>query len=348
MASEVGLANLGNTCFLNSVLQSLRMCEPLSEYFSKQTELPVRNQSKKGLIAQAYKQLLQEFDTQKNGACIVPRRFLTDLWQTLQDCDDDWFRPRQQADAAECLQYLLEGMHDSLYRQVRITVQGEARSVKEAEYVKAFQSWASFFGKEYSPIVEKFYGQSQIAIQCQTCKTTSTRYEPWLMLKAPIPGGDKEGSLVPTMTDCLNKNFASEEIPDYACETCKSKQPAMKQERISKLPNILILTIKRFTNDGRKIRGKIGWDLNSMSFTSWTAFSHCPFPESKHYPTYRTFAVIEHQGSAQGGHYHMYGRSGEVWNNYDDSSVRKNVPESEIVSADSYILFLTPDLQVAK
>lgn len=340
MTSQIGLANLGNTCFLNSVLQCLRMCDPLSEYFSKQTELSVRNKSKKGAIAQAYKQLLQEFNLQKEGVCIVPRNFLSALWQTIQECDDDWFRPRQQADAAECLQYIMEGIHDSLYRQVRISVQGNARSEKEAEYVKAFQSWAAFFAKEYSTIVEKFYGQSQISIQCQTCQSVSTRYEPWLMIKAPIPGGDKEGSLVPTMTDCMNKNFASEEIPDYACETCKSKQPATKQERISKLPNILILTIKRFTNDGRKIRGKIGWDLNSMSFTTWTAFSQCPFPEFKHYPSYETFAVIEHQGSAQGGHYHMYGRTMEGWNNYDDCSVQKNIQEDQVISADSYILFL--------
>ncbi len=344
-----GLANLGNTCFLNAVLQALRLCSSLTDFFSKQTDLTVREKSKKTEITKAYKQLLTSFESAKEGSCIVPRDFLMALWQTVQACDDDWFRPRQQADSAECLQYILEGIHDSLYRQVRITVQGTARNSKEAEYVKAFTSWSEFFAKEYSVVVEKFHGQSQISIQCQTCKTISTRYEPWLMLKAPIPGGDKEGSLAPTLADCLAKNFTPEEIPDYACETCKSKQPALKQERISKLPNILILTLKRFTNDGRKIRGKIGWNLESTQFSDWIAFPHCPFPGSKRYPSYRTFAVIEHQGSAQGGHYHMYGRTNDhtsnEWVNYDDCSVRKNVPESEVVSPDSYILFLSANVE---
>jgi ubiquitin C-terminal hydrolase len=340
MASEVGFANLGNTCFLNSVLQALRKCSPLTDYFTTGVKIPVRNQSKKLRITDTYRELLAEIDTQKDG-CIVPRKFLSALWETVQECDDDWFRPRQQADSAECLQYLLEGIHDSLYRHVRITVQGEPRNARETEIVKAFNSWASFFGKEYSIIVEKFYGQSQISIQCQTCKTVSTRYEPWLMLKAPIPGGDKEGSAVPTLYDCLKENFASEEIPDYSCEVCKSKQSATKQERISKLPTILILTLKRFTNHGNKIRGKISWDLESTRFTDWTAFQRCPFSESKRYSEFRTFAVIEHQGSAQGGHYHMFARgSNESWNNYDDCSVSLNVPDTRIISADSYILFL--------
>ncbi len=341
MTSEVGFANLGNTCFLNSVLQALRKCSPLTDYFLQRNKLAVRNQSKKSRITEAYKEILTEVNDAQTGSSIIPRKFLSALWETVQECDDDWFRPRQQADSSECLQYILEGIHDSLYRHVRITVQGRAKNPHEVEYVKAFDSWATFFGKEYSIIVEKFYGQSQISIECQTCKTVSTRYEPWLMMKAPIPGGDKEGSAVPTLYNCLKENFASEEIPDYNCEVCKSKQLAKKQERISKLPSILILTLKRFTNNGSKIRGKITWDLENTNFTEWTAFKRCPFSESKQYSNFRTFAVIEHQGSAQGGHYHMYARGPcGTWNNFDDYMVNVDVPDTHIISADSYILFL--------
>jgi ubiquitin C-terminal hydrolase len=337
---EIGLANLGNTCFLNAVLQGLLKCAPLQENFQKY----LRPTSKKHRLAPAFQKLLEDVKGAKTGDCLAPRSFLKALWETVQTCEDDWFQPRQQADAAECLQYVLEGLHDALYRPVQMMVSGEARTTSETNQMKALDSWKTFFSKEYSPIVEHFYGQSEISLECQTCKTKSFRYEPWLMLKIPIPGGDQQGATVPTMEDCLNALFTPESIPDYACDTCKTKQPAVKQERISKLPNILILSFKRFTNTGAKIRGRISWNLNQMSFSHWMAFGRCPFTKTRSHAPFSTFAVIEHQGSAQSGHYHMYARApmSDSWNNYDDCSIRKGVSADEVVSADSYILFLSP------
>lgn len=339
---EVGFANLGNTCFLNSVLQGLLKCAPLIRSdvdFQKH----LRMKSKKHLLVPAFQKLVKDIQEAKSGDCLAPRSFQQALWSTVQACEDDWYQPRQQADAAECLQYILEGLHDALYRPVLMNVSGEARSTQESNQIKALESWKAFFSKEYSFIVENFYGQTETCLECQTCKSRSYRYEPWLILKVPIPGGDKEGAHVPTMEDCLNALFEPESIPDYACDTCKSKQPVLKQERISKLPNICIFSFKRFTNAGSKIRGKIPWNLNAMSLSPWMAFERCPFSKYRRLPTYHTFAVIEHQGSAQSGHYHMYGRDGPAatWTNYDDCSIRRHV-EAEVISADSYILFLAP------
>ena len=342
---DIGLANLGNTCFLNSVLQGLLKCAPLKSFLTDSETIAKRlRDSKKRHLVPAFQSLLESVQKGKEGACLVPRNFLQALWKTVQECDDDWFQPRQQADAAECLQYILEGLHDATYRQVQMTVNGIAKTPQQANQMKALDSWKTFFAKEYSVIVEHFYGQSEISVECQTCKSVSTRYEPWLMLKIPIPGGDKPGSTVPTMEDCLNSLFAPETIPDYACDTCKSKQPAVKRERISKLPAILLLSFKRFTNTGAKIRGTIAWDLDALSLQPWCAFRRCPFTNQTTRPDYSTFAVIEHQGSAQSGHYHMYARgssSDSAWKNYDDSDVR-TVPDKGVISADSYILFLSP------
>lgn len=341
--SDFGFANLGNTCFLNAILQGILRCKPLQKHFLETSghEFDIRKGTKKHRLVPAMKDIFEQAQKAKQGDCIVPRSFLQALWETVQECDDDWFRPRQQADSAECLQYILEGLHDALYRSVQITVRGTARTSDDTRQLKALESWKTFFTKEYSCIVENFYGQSAISLECQTCKTVSERYEPWLMLKIPIPGGDKVGSKVPTMQECLNKLFESESIPDYACDTCKSKQPAIKRESISKLPNILLLSFKRFTNTGAKIRGQINWNLNQLSLNPWLTFERCPFTGTRKHPTFTTFTVIEHQGSAHGGHYHMYGR-GTNWNNYDDCSVHTSVADSKVITADSYILFLAP------
>jgi ubiquitin C-terminal hydrolase len=335
---SVGLNNLGNTCFLNAVLQALLRCAPLVKYLTADpTRTPAtRPESKKAPMVAAMQTFLLE--SQASKASYSPTGFIQTMLGVIRTCDDDWYRPRQQGDAAECVQYILDCLHDALYRSVRITFHGTPSTREEESHMKALQSWASFFAKEYSPIVEHFQGQSQICVECQTCKHVSERYEPWMMIKAPIPGGDKEGSEVPTFDHCLNAAYQTEQIDGYACETCKSPQPALIRTRISKFPNILILTFKRFTNSGAKIRGQIDWDLDAMNLRPWAAFSKCPFSDHSS-PVYRTFAVLEHNGSSRGGHYRMYARDDGVWYEYDDESVRT---VDRVITPDSYVVFAIP------
>ncbi len=334
-----GLLNLGNTCFLNACLQALARCPPLVEYLLKdRTKTPAtRIESKKGPLLSAMQTFLA--DVEGKTGVYRPTGVVQALLHVISACEDDWYRPRQQADAAECIQYLLDGLHDAVYRTVRITVHGEATTKEQRDQVAALESWGRFFSKEYSPVVEHFYGQYQISIQCRTCRHVSTRYEPWMMLKLPIPGGDVAGSEAPSFETCMDKAFAPEAIPDYACDICKSKQPATMTTRISKLPNILLLTFKRFINTGAKIRGQIDWDLDALSLKPWCAFDRCPFTDKKMRDSFRTFAVIEHVGSSRGGHYRMFARDAGSWIDADDESVRP-VDVGSVVTPDSYVVFL--------
>ncbi len=328
---------MGNTCFLNSVLQALATCTPLRNYFIKNATQTIRPKSKKGPLVPAIQGFLREPSSAAN--------ILNAIITTTRACDDDWYRPRQQADATECIQYLLDGVHDAIYRQVRITIHGDTSTPEQKSQMAALQSWSQFFGKEYSPIVEHFYGQSRITITCEKCQSVSERFEPWMILKVPIPGGDTAGAEVPTFATCMNAAFAPETIANYACDTCKSPQSAVISTRISKVPNILLLSFKRFTNTGQKIRGQIDWDLDGLSLAPWMAFRRCPFkdaPVSAKSVTFRTEAVIEHNGSARSGHYRAFRRgSGSGWFECDDESVRPtNV--GNVVSPDSYVIFAHP------
>lgn len=340
--SHVGLLNLGNTCFLNAVLQAFWRCAPLKEYLLKDTvPIRMRKESKKSPLVSALQKFFVDMKAASHGM-YRPAGVVDAILSTVSACDDDWYMPRQQADAAECIQYFLDGIHDAVYRPVRITIHGETLTSEHKSQILALKSWEQFFAKEYSPIVEHFYGQYQIRIQCQKCRNVSERYEPWLMLKAPIPGGDKAGSDIPTFEACMNAAFAPETIPDYACEHCKTAQMAVLTTRIAKLPNILLLTFKRFTNTGAKIRGQIDWDLDVLSLQPWMAFARCPFSDTPVAAKFRTFAVIEHAGSAKNGHYRMFAREAQdQWFECDDESV-KPVLSKHVVSPDSYVIFAVP------
>ena len=271
-----------------------------------------------------------------------PRGFHGAFLRTIQDSGDDWHRYGQQSDAAETIQYILSGLHDAMYKTVVMKVIGSASDQEEEAYIKAIDSWDKFFRKEYSPIIDNYNGQTQTEVICEACKAVSTRYEPWLMLKVPLPGGDMPNrtKLEATLTDCLNLGFADESLDDYQCDACKTKGKATIRNRISRLPDTIILTFKRFTNTMQKVAGKVAWDVNGFDFRPWMAFRGDPFNKMYTLPVYETTALIEQQGSFRGGHYRMYAKQEEQWYEYDDNAIQ-NVPGETATQCDTYIAFLT-------
>lgn len=341
--TRIGIANLGNTCFLNAIIQLLRLCPAITDIFLD-SKVKTR-ESKKLELYTGLQTLIQDFWRSAPGKydnpVLVPRGFLQSLNTTIRECDCDWYRPGQQSDSAEALQFILEGIHDSIYHKVDMRIRGDAISAEEKSHTKSIQSWIDFYQKEYSPIVHNFHGQTQICIKCTECDTISERYEPWLMLKAPIPGSETAGGAAPTLHECIAAAFDFEAIDDYACEKCKKHTRAIMSSRMSRFPQFLLVSLKRFTNRNQKVRGRIPWNLDTIDFEHVAAFNRDPFGNPNYTTKYTTVAVVEHWGSSHGGHYFMYNRQGSNWYKYDDNSVSKVSPD-EVVSEDSYIALMTP------
>jgi ubiquitin C-terminal hydrolase len=342
--TRVGLQNIGNTCFLNAVLQALRLCPAIGKIFLGDTLVP-REGSRKRDILPGFQTLMKDLWRQapepNERPVMVPHGFFQTLMRVLHDTDDDWYRRGQQADAAEALQYVIDSLHDATYRRVIMNVRGAAKNEEEKSQIKALESWAQFYSKEYSPLIDNFYGQSQVRVTCGTCGNVSERYEPWLILKVPIPGSEQAGGPAPTLDTCIRAAFEPETLEDYHCDKCKKATRAEMTTQISRLPPYLILAIKRFTNAGHKVRGKIAWNLDATDFGGVVAFQRNPFGETRLERKYATVSVIEHIGGVQSGHYHMYNRQKEKWYNYDDSSVRLVTPE-QVVNEDSYTMIMVP------
>lgn len=222
------------------------------------------------------------------------------------------------------------------------------------EAAKADAAWQTWSRRNCSPISDLFLGQLQSSVVCSKCGGRFTTYEPFWELSLPLApkaGGTwsflsrKPGGPL-TLQDCLQA-FTSEEKLEgdeaFDCEECKEKTSATKRLRVHRLPEALVLHIKRFRHRGShtdKLTTNVTFPLRGLELTEHVS------PESPHPPEqccYDLYAVSNHTGNVGGGHYTAYCKvptqeDPEAWWQFNDDAVSRMVAASA-VSQHAYILF---------
>ena len=335
MSVKNGLANTGNTCYLNSAFQALRHARPFAAYFGTDAWKSHEHPERKGAaLVTETAALVTALQTKQERGIVVPQKFVHAFLRIAHEVNED-IRLGAQADAAEAIQILLDALHTQQAREVQMAVNGAAATPEHAEYIKCLESWMGFFRKEYSPLVDAFYGQTQTRVTCEACRATSLRYEPWSVLKLPIPGAEVVGAPAPVLQDCFRAALATETVTEYACDACKSRGSARIEHKLSRFPAYMIVALKRFTNGGAKVRARIPYDPDHVALDEFLAW---PTIQMAKDTKYRVVSTVEHLGNSQGGHYCMRGRGEDgVWTLYDDGRV---APTQAAAGPDTYILVL--------
>jgi len=327
-----GLRNIGNTCFMNSVIQCLSNTKPLMNYLVQDDysrEINTSSSSMKGSLVKAFATVIKGL-WKVNGRVVDP----SSLKGAIQR-----FAPRfsgyNQEDSQEFLRYLLEGLHEDVNRVTTRpapinTEIDTSLSVSE----QAMEAWKRYIRRDDSHLVDLFVGQLKSTLQCTHCNHESVTFEPFWDLSLGIPSRSGEVSLL----ECFDA-FTKEETLDGdempSCEACKTRRKSTKRYTLYRLPKILVVHLKRFSPTERfrqKLSSVVSFPLSGFSLSRYTDSVTCS--------SYNCYAISNHSGTLSSGHYTAYAKhpnSGQ-WHLYNDTRVSK-CSSSSVITNEAYLLF---------
>lgn len=305
-----GLVNLGNTCFMNSVLQCLSYCTPLVNYLLNQD-----NDHSKGEcvafcmacvlthhIRRAHDQSVETFE---------PIAIANKLRSIAKS-----FRPGRQEDAHEYLRHVI----DAMCRQSISKYEGKM-NIKLDAASKETTIWNHIFGG---------YLRSQVT--CDICFTKSNTFDHFMDFMLDIKN-------VNSLERALDRFTSVESLSgenEYKCPKCKKKCPAKKRFTVFKPPNVATIQLKRFEYN-RIFGGKITKHITFPEILNLRPYMSEPNGETV---LYKLNSIIVHLGgSCNSGHYYAYVRSSrDTWFVMDDSRVG-SVGLNHVLNQNAYVLF---------
>lgn len=333
-----GLYNLGNTCFMNAVLQTFLHNPLLRSYFlsdvhsrsrcSFSAASPGTKLKRRVCLGCDLSELYTEMYSGKRMP-FVPSRLLYSLWSFNQH-----LAGYEQQDAHELFISMLDGIHASC---------PDPRTAGCTCVVHTV-----------------FGGKLRSELTCKSCNQTSTAYDPFIDISLDFgrmanttpklkpsasPGMAALGIAEScTLRGCLQSFVFPERLPPaskFKCSKCSASGNITKRFTLHALPLVLCFHLKRFRQGNAVLRTKSLKIDTLVEFPidlDMTPYLHRTAITKKGKDVYCLFAVIVHLGSMASGHYIAYLRAGQLWFKCDDKVIT-GVTEKEVRGSQGYLLF---------
>ncbi|XP_052664461.1 ubiquitin carboxyl-terminal hydrolase 8 isoform X2 [Harpia harpyja] len=330
-----GLRNLGNTCYMNSILQCLCNAPHLADYFNRNLYHDDINRSNflghKGEVAEEFGVIMKALWTGQYKY-ISPKDFKITIGKI-----NDQFAGYSQQDSQELLLFLMDGLHEDLNKADNRKRYKEENNDHLDDFRAAELAWHKHKQLNESIIVALFQGQFKSTVQCLTCHKKSRTFEAFMYLSLPLASTSKC-----TLQECLRLFSKEEKLTDnnrFYCSHCKTRRDSLKKIEIWKLPPVLLVHLKRFSYDGRwkqKLQTSVDFPLETLDLSQYV------IGPKNNLKRYNLFSVSNHYGGLDGGHYTAYCKnaSKQRWFKFDDHEVSE-ISASAVKSSAAYILFYT-------
>ena len=319
----VGMENLGNTCYLNSILQCLRHTIKLNQILLD--DQPIINcentdNNRYGLLLLCNYIKIIQLTWKYETVTLTPIGFKILLGKTF-----DQFNDNAQHDSHEVLINLLQLFHDLLADEVEYQITGTVQNDTDYQIYKAHADWIAYYKDKDSSILDIFSGQLKNEIMCIDCHHTSLKYDPFMVLDLFIHNNSDLYACIQHFSDI--EQFEDNNM--YQCEHCHNATRALKKHTFWQLPKILIIKFNRFqytTTNGHYRSNKID------TFISYPVVLNL---DQKNYSLY---AVNCHVGTMDSGHYYSIclNHTNNQWIIYNDD--HKSTTDQPVVK-EAYILF---------
>ncbi|ESN98084.1 hypothetical protein HELRODRAFT_113992 [Helobdella robusta] len=349
-----GLINLGNTCFMNCIVQALTHTPLLRDYFLADKHMcQMENEPQQCLVCEMAR-LFQEFYSGISTPH-TPYKLLHLVWTHARH-----LAGYEQQDAHEFLIATLDVLH---------------------QHCKGSSGLSSSTSPHCNCIIDQiFTGGLQSDVTCQKCNNVSTTIDPFWDISLDLgPPEQFSGGFQnlnskleePTsLTTCLKRFTRPEHLGSSAkikCSKCISYQESTKQLTMKKLPLVACFHLKRFehsTGYHKKISTFVSFPeeldmtpfmslthkISTMTSSSTSASSSSPSKSQSNAQNleysglstenkYSLYSVVNHRGTADSGHYTCFIRQHkDHWFRCEDNLITK-ASVDDVLNSEGYLLF---------
>ena len=190
------------------------------------------------------------------------------------------------------------------------------------------------YAREYSEIMEMFYGLYVTELLSSDYKKTHVlKPEQYFITDLPLP--TKNNITIYDCFDLYTKEEKMEGDNAWYNEKTKQKEDVIKRVRFWNFPNVMVITLGRFSADGTNKRNDlVNFPLDNLDLSKYV----CGYkPKSYNYELY---AICNHSGGVFRGHYTAFIKNYTGnWFLFNDNNIQKVPEPSSIITPMAYCLF---------
>ncbi|TGZ50984.1 ubiquitin carboxyl-terminal hydrolase 2-like [Temnothorax longispinosus] len=320
-----GLKNLGDSCYMNSIIQCLSNTTNLAKYFTDNSN---NDNMTQGQVVEEVARVINALWTGQYKS-VSPR----DL-KVIVEQHTDRFEPYEQQDSHEFLTFLLEHMHYELKKEANIPI----------ELTNAEKEWDKAMNSERSIISDLFFGLLRCTTTCSCCKQANITYKTFNSLTMSLPRFSRC-----SLNECMEEKFVTgQKVSEWECPKCQIPRDATKKFDFVKLAPIVVIHLNRFAYGWmngewlEKRNTAVDFPLTGFNLKPYLMENTIMSNNIRNY-NYSLYAISNHCGM-DGGHYTAFCKNPaqNTWYKYDDETVTEVSP-SKVKSQDrsAYLLFYT-------
>jgi ubiquitin carboxyl-terminal hydrolase 8 len=319
----VGISNIGNTCFMNSIIQLLMSTHELNSIFD--TCLPPKENV--ATLTHAWNALRHQMSTATTP--VTPSNLVNAIQSSAKTSSFHTFSTgrRQQHDASELLVFMVDQFHEEMAREMNITVRGTPITDMDKLAVVCYEAIRKHLENSYSEVISLFMGVMVTRISTPTEKNIVP--EVFTILSMPLPPTSSSTTLV----DCIDRYCTTE---TFAKDS--TAKDSTRRTTFWSLPQILVIQIHRGGDGGNiKHMQQLQYPLTGLDMSSYVEGY-----DSKDC-IYDLYGVCNHFGTHRFGHYTAIVRPSMKCNDWfltNDASISP-IDEAKIAKGDPsvYCLF---------